>query len=678
MAAGSKPASITLTLNRGPFKDGLKDSEKDVKSFSEQANKALKTAFSDGLKGAGSAVSGLVSSVKNAVGMMAGIGGAMGIAELIRAATITTGVYKGMAAGVQLGTGRAADFRDMMADGSKAAMKWGKNVDEIGAAMNRVRTETGDVDFAKKSADTIAMASRASHESIDSIAGLSSTLHKSFSITDDALDGTLATILSLSNKGGVGFGEMSEAVKKFGVIAKQSGMSGEGGLAKFLGLISAGASGAAGMGRNIAGASSLLDQLSQATPARSMLLMRAGMTGENGTLDPWSPKLKGKDPTELLKMMVASMGGKKERMAMTFEGDQLAFMSDLGAVYKKAYDATSGGMKAKMDAGMGALDKAIKEAAQGAVDGADLQKMANDAMKDGPAKMEAALEKMRAAFLKPEIADAVSKLADVLPKLAELVSSAVGFASAHPIAAGAAVVGGTAAKGFGEAALSSLISSAFASGGAGAAKAIGSGVAAAGESTGAAAGASFLIRAAPLGAALGAAIGIAALAYQAHGLYKDVTSEGSSTKKDKAGSSPLWREFLHDIGAMDDTVYQKQWEDATGMKSGYDSRLTYDDAQKRKLDAQTHAADEDAAGFSFGADQMGGGGYSFNDEGPKLFGPRADMVDKPNAPARSADDQRLLAEMLASRELKVRVVNPEQMRDGGGPGNPRPGYVPRE
>lgn len=272
MAGGSKPASITLTLNSGPFKDSLKENEKAVKSFGEQSSKALKTAFADGIKGAGAAVSGLFSTIKSGVSMIAGIGGAMGISELVRAATVTAGVYRGMAAGVKLGTGEAADFRDMMAQGSAAAQKWGKDVDEIGAAMNRVRKETGDLDFAKKSADTIAMASRASHESIDSIAGLSSVLHKSFKTTDDQLQNTLATVLSLSNKGGVGFDELSAGLSRFGVVAKQSGkLANEAGLSKFLGLVGAGASGAQGMGRNIAGATSLIEQLSANSPQRAML-----------------------------------------------------------------------------------------------------------------------------------------------------------------------------------------------------------------------------------------------------------------------------------------------------------------------------------------------------------------------------------------------------------------------
>ena len=66
-----------------------------------------------------------------------------------------------------------------------------------------------------------------------------------------------------------------------------------------------------------------------------------------------------------------------------------------------------------------------------------------------------------------------------------------------------------------------------------------------------------------------------------------------------------------------------------------------------------------------------------------VLGPRMDLLKKPNStpaapPARSPEDARLLADMMANRELKVRITNPEAIRDRGGSsggGSPGPGYA---
>lgn len=677
--SGSKSASIKLTINKGPFKDGLKESEKDVQAFGDRANAALNKGFKDGIKGAESSLKSLGSSIKSGLAQFSGIGGALGMVELVKLAVQTEGAFKGVAAGIRFGTGAATDFRALMADGSTAASKWGKDVDEVGRSMKRVWEETGDTDFTKSSVDTIAMVSRASRENVEMLGGLSGELHKKFGITNADLGDTLAAVLSLGNKGGVTVDELSGSIGRIGAFARESGLQGQAGFQKMLALLNMGDEGAKNLRKNIASVGGILEHLGTNGKDRSMLLMKLG-------LDP--SQVKG-DATAQIGQILKSTGGNKDKLAMGFEGDQLTFMVELGKKYSSAFAATTGDVKTKTAAGLAAYNAALEKAGHSAVTGADLQDMANAAMEGGPAKMDAAMQKMRAAFLKPEIADAVGKLADVLPKLAEVVSWVVSNASAHPLAAGAAVIGGTAAKGFAEAGLSSIIASAFARGGASAAATAGAGLAAAGPAAGTAiataAGGGLSTVAAAIGPQLAAAFAVAALALladQLMGLKKDLSGPNSVAKKDKAGSSPIWREFLHDIGAMDDKHYQEAMAQAGGIT---DPRLTGADYNpETEAGRRASEARKDLAGMN---EQAGASlyGMSSADDAQGGFdgGPLASRVAKtaPSGAGRSAEDARLFADMMGQRELKVRIMNPEQIREGGGGGagggSPRPGYVER-
>jgi len=694
-----KSASIKLTLNKSSFKDGVKDAEKDVKSFGEQARGALNRAFKDGIKGSDEAIKGMFNTIKSGLVAFSGIGGMLGTTELIRAGMTTQGVFKGIAVGMRAGTGEAQNFRDLMEDGTNAATKWGKDVDELGHAMKRVWEETGDKDFTKDSINTIAMVSRASRESVGMIGELSGSLHEKFGITNGELEGTLAAVLSLGNKGGVTVEELSQRIGFIGSVAREAGFNGQAGFQKMLGLLNMADDGGKNLRKNLGAVSQVLLELGNKTE-RAKLAMKLGM-------DPSA--MKG-DATEMIGQIMKATGGKREKLETAFTGEALAFMLDLGKQYSKAFDDAKGDTKTKTKAAVDAYTESLNKASQSQLSATDLNEMAADSMKDGPAKMEAAMQKMRAAFLRPEISDAIGKLADVLPKLVEMLGSVVGFAAEHPIAAGAMAVGGMGAKGMiggmgssllsaGMGGLTQSIASALGAGGAVAGQTAGAGVAAglagAAPGAGSALGGSLAAVASPL-MANALAIAFAAAAIAALDTYQenDKKSKGHGGEysmlnvRRNLGKANEWLGMDADSwmglpGGIGEEDYWKQRAKLTGESNRYSTADDAEAAMKRKEARQVgHEGDEQAMGASFSEEALfSDGGAS---ESPYVLGPLAALA-KPtpkaattHAQPKSAEDMRLLAQMLGG-ELKVRVMNPEQLREGSaGGGSPRPGYVPKE
>ena len=681
MAGKEREAGVRLTLKKDGFKSGIKDAENDVKSSATGMQRALKAGLSEGIKGGKEALSSFLSTVKSGPSAPAGLGGVRGGAEMIRGALDTEAAFKKISSQIKYGTGEVVNFRSMMDLAKGSATKWGKDINELSAAMSGIYSETGDKDFMAGAVDIIATTSRGAKEEIGTLGEISGTLNEKFGITTDELGDTLAAVISLGNRGGVSVQELSGSLSGIGAIAKEAGLQGKDGFEKMVGLMNIADDGGKNVRKNMSMLSGLLETLGSKAD-RTKAFMKLG-------IDPSAAK---GDVTDMIGQILKKTGGNKDKLSVAFGGTQLAFLVSLGEKYASAFSQTEGNVKSKTDAALAAYQNAIAEASQSHLTYANIQDDAAKAMEGGKARMEAAMEKMKAAFMRPEITDAIGKLAEALPMLADVVASVVGFVAEHPILGAAGVAGGVAAKGALEAGLSAALKAAFDKGGKGAADVIG------GALKSAAPGVAQTIAGAGMGLggtfalALGGAAVVAALSYTLTTAILNAKAEADAKKYEEAGKTTLAdakRKMTEsgasggdatDVGDDFTTLSDERGDDGKFKELHGDAAVRYLEDRQQKLDdwSATKAEEEsNAAKQSFiSADNL------TPMEAAASARRAAGMKEPPRGGggANSGIDAKLFAEMMGAKELKVRIVNPEAIR-GGGDGaapSPGPGYAPRE
>lgn len=683
-----KEAGIKITLDNKTFIAQLTSTENAVKASGSKMGKGIDDGIKAGIKGGGEAVKGLLSSIKNGVQTFSGFGSMLGTVALIKEAQGAEGAFKKVAFQIRAGTGELVPFRGMLESAQATSIKWGKSIDDLGKAMSDIYSETGDKDFAGGALEAIAVTARASKEPIELLSTLSGSLNEKFGVTSDELGDVLANVLSLGNKGGITIDELAGKIGVIGSVAREAGLTGKAGFTQMVSLLNVADDGGKNLKKNLSAIGGVLEDLG-IQKNRVKIMAKLGIDAS---------AVKGKDVTGMIGEVLKKTGGSKDKLAIAFEGEKLAFMIDLGKRYSSAFAEQTGSIKEKTEAGLAAYNDALAKAGKSNLSYSQVQEIASKSMNSGPAKLAAAMEKMKASFTKPEITGAIGQLADGLPKLAGVITGVVDFAAAHPILAGGALVGGTAIRGaaggvagVGMEALSASMKTALggtaAAAGATAGAGVGEGLAAAAPK----AGSAFAGVAAPLlaNALAGAAVvSIGLAADQATKLYTELTTgkgwAGGATQKDKSGSSIAWRTFLHDIGAMDDKTFQDMNDKASGIdRSGYDSAADWEKGLKAKDARQAHSADEAAAGMSFSAADIVNAGGSSNDASVPEFlrrGPERVARGGGGGAASSKENAQLLNDMLRGAPLAVKISNPEDVRGGGagGTGGPVPGYVDRQ
>lgn len=686
MADNMRDAGIRVTLKKDGFVVAYKGLEQEVKAGGERMGVSLGNSLKGGLKGAESAVKGLFSSVKSGLSQLAGFGGVAGTTEMIREGLKTEGVFKSIAFQIRAGTGELVNHKSLMDAASQSAQRWGKDVDELGAAMRGIYEETGNADFAKSSIETIATTARATKQPISELGELTGVLNEKFGITAETLGDTLASVYSLGNRGGVTVGELGGKLGIIGAVAREAGLQGAQGFGKMVGLLNVADDGGKNLRKNIGAVHQVLETLTTSA-SRNKAFMQLG-------IDP--SQAKG-DVTKQIGAILKATGGSKDKLAVAFQGEGLAFLVSLGQQYAASFSETKGTVKQKTDAALAAYEGALQKASKSQLSYADIQKEATARMNGGQAKMDAAIEKMKASFLREDIAKAVGKLADVLPKFADLVSNLVGFASEHPALAAGGAIAGTAAKGFAGGAVAGVggpgaILKAIVTWGAPGAAAAAPGAAAAAAAPAAAAAAAVSsiakFRSAidtgigPLGK-----LGIAAVAASAALLAIDQASK-LNDELGESGWSDMWKKLKNDIGVTTDEEYQselgilKNGNDAQ-TSGGPDVFTEWDaDQRQRQVDfANSDAGKEDAKNKAM---------RSFistdSDDGRLPFEAAQDARAAQGKGGKGQGapppvDHGAVAKAIANEELRVRIMNPEAIRGGGGflgGGGPGPGYADRE
>ncbi len=657
----TKQAGIKLTLDAGGFRKGLRDTEGEARQSGSRMGKAFSSAFSDGAKGAKDALRSTFSTIKSTMMGLGGLAGGIGFAELTRGAIMTEATFRRLSGRIKDGSGQIVSFRDLQRDARKAAIEWGQSTEELGKVMDDVFTETGNAEFTRKAIEKIATAATGAQQPVETMGKIAGTLNEKFGVTEEQIGDTLASVVALSSKGGLSIEDMGEKLGLIGAVAKEAGFEGKAGFEQMVALMNIADNSTGNLKKGVSAVEGILTSLGTKAE-RSKTLLKLG-------IDPSS--VKG-DVTKTIQDIVNRTGGSKDKLAVAFQGEQLKVIADLGKTYAATFAQTEGDVRTKTRAAVDELERAMREAGKSSLTWAELQKRAADEMQSPEKQIQVGIEKLKEAIAAPEVIDAMKSLISHIPALAEVIASLVGFAAKNPLAAGGLAVGAVAAKGFGEAAISSLIMSAFSRGASSAAPTL-TGAIARGAS-GLAGGFSSAMLG-PVGLAIGAAMAIAFLA--------KAKSEQEEAEKDAAADKGTQYE---EGGGGDEGnaggsgSYMFRRNPATGVIE----RVNADDLEPGAFDAEKERREAASNQNAIEAAQA----FLAPASDEELASVRAQYAPGPSdkgkgeTQAFNAEQQAIMRAMMDTLKgkLRVEVTNPEAIRGGpgAGPGGaPLPGHVDR-
>lgn len=446
-------AAVKVKIDPAGGKRGLKELDDETKRTAGSMKKALGDAVSAGMKGAGDAAKGMLSGLKSIMATAGGVLGGLGTAELLKGALEAKSKYSDLSAGIRQAGGSAKDAAAAQSQAQRSALAWAQDSMKVADAFTAIKDETGSIDYAQDSIDTVSEAARGAHKSLESMAAVTGLLNEKFGITAEQLPDALADVVGLSAKGGVGFEEMSEKLGLIGAYAKEAGLQGREGLGQIVGMLNLADNANGSFKKGISAVGGLLEQLSTSA-GKNKLGAALGI----------SQKDLGGNAAQQIEAIMRATKGQKSQLEKAFGGEQLKLLVDLGRTYAASFESTKGDVKTKTVAGVAALQESFAAASKSAVTWSDLQTEAAAQMKEAPQKIATATEKMRQAFQSERMQAAIGKFADKLPALADFIARLVSFTVDNP---GAAIVTAITAS-IGKAAVGEAIGSLIKSAGSGA------------------------------------------------------------------------------------------------------------------------------------------------------------------------------------------------------------------
>jgi hypothetical protein len=504
-----RDAKVRLNLAANGFLTQLqqlqaaaKDFEKAVEGVGDGGEKASKklgafaTAGKAGLGAMKSSLSELGSSLKSTLTQVATLGGALSLASAARGSIELTKTYKDIAYAIHAGTGEAMSWQTVQKQIEGTAARWKRGNAEVAESYKALWDDIGDAKFAAAGVESVARAATAGAGSVGALTTVVGQLKEKFDIGSGAIDDTLATLYSLTNKGGANMEQLGDKIGLLGASAKEAGYGSADGMSRMIAMLNIADGVTGNFKRNVKSVTSIFDTISDPDKLKA-----AGAALHTSFIDQQTKK----PFKSALEQILKKTGGKQEVLAKIFQGDELNLMVEFGKTYAKAFDQTKGDIKTKMAAGIAAYNEKLKEQSTAAFRAADMDKQAKERLADADRQMADAMRKLEVAFTSPKMVDGLMKLAEVAPKVADALAKLLGFAVDHPKSAMAAVVGAKV----GSAVLPAVAGSLMSAGAKGLWKTIAGRVAGAGAS--AAAGAEGAAGAAAAGVGGTAAAGVAAV-----------------------------------------------------------------------------------------------------------------------------------------------------------------------
>ncbi len=294
-------------------------------------------------------------------------------------------------------------WNDLQRQAFAVSQKWGGSQEELAAGATAALEKSGSGDFALDSLEAIAQASRATGLEMGSLGELAGELNSKFGVSAKDLPTAFAGIAEMAAKGGQSIEEITAEMDALGKASARAGIEGVDGLKQMIALSQKMADAAGGETAAMGKLSKVLVDLGPAADAKTKAqLKKMGVKGDSGM--------------EVLGSLMQQTGGDETKLAAVLGPEKAALLSQgLGATgFGEAMKAS----KTTMSAGR-------------------IGEIASDAMEAPGAKIEKALNTIAERLSQPDFTNAIGQLAKELPRLAEAVVKAVGWVGENPeLAAG--------------------------------------------------------------------------------------------------------------------------------------------------------------------------------------------------------------------------------------------------
>lgn len=483
-------------LESGSFLGGLQNASAQVKSFGQSMQNALSRAAGAGLDKFKGSMQAAASKAQALGGMALALGGGFSVAQGIKEAIEAQSTYRNLANQINRLSDSGKNWRDVMLMIETAADSAAVDDQQLAAAFRDVYSATGDLKYSEEAIKAIAVASRATGESMAGLAQPMQLAMRKFGVSADDAQEAMARIIEKVGVGGASLEAMNMRFASMAGEASEAGMKGKEGMSALLGVLLTLDS---RVGEKASwGLKTIFQYLKDNTTYAKQFQKTARIKFEADT-----------SALEKLRKIVGSESGRKTA-ELVFTSDSRVVYDQLVKPFEDAYKAAKDAGKSTKEAtqaGYDAYDEAMAAMTKSTAKFATLQEQSADRLKNDPAAiLEKALDELRDTFKNPEMMSAITSLAKQLPPVLRGLQRLIEWTSKNPWEGATALVTGLIVKDFAVAGIGMAVKSAllalFPAPGVGAAA---GGAAAKGTAAGAAAGAGAAAKGGAVGAARAAA-----------------------------------------------------------------------------------------------------------------------------------------------------------------------------
>lgn len=451
-----REARVRLSLVAGGYLGGLQQ----VGQATHAVVGKLGQGFAWFGKQAGSSVVNLTKQIGSLAATAGGLTGIFSVGSALTNATSLQSTYRDLAFAMSRATGKAVEWQAIQKQIEPVAAATGRSSKELAEAFGDVLAETGNAELAGQSLKAIGVLATASGREVKQLSSVAGALNDKLGVTADEMPNVLSAAIDLSNKGGIGFEDLTKAIHLTGASARAAGMGGAEAFSQLVAMMNRGGDALGSTKKGLSAIVQIMDQM--ADPSRQKAIKQTfgvDVKDKAGNL---------RQTQAVLADIFSKTGGKREALAKVFGGEQLKLVTELGKPFREAFEKTGGDMKTKTAAGLAAFNDAMKEAGKSGYDFAQAQEDAKKRMEDDPMrKMARAAETFNQAFSRPEVISAMGKLTDQLPRLADAAGKAVESFSKNPMEGVGVLIAGVVAKDVARAGIGAAIKAAVEKAGAG-------------------------------------------------------------------------------------------------------------------------------------------------------------------------------------------------------------------
>lgn len=661
---------LKISLKDDGFKVGIVKAQREAEKGAKAAGNAWSQALSNGVKGGMTALQGFAGQARRALSGIAGIAGGIGLGALVDSAVKAQTKFRQLAFALRATGDQRASVESVKREVQSLALATGQTSEDVADSFAELANRLGSVQEARDAMKAMAEASTASGVSMRALTDVMEAANQQFGITGKQAGDVFATIIEMGRTSGLSVEEVSARFEQVAASARAAGLEGEAGFKTTVALVRQADQSFGGLRKGLPALLGLFDQLGSKADKAS-IFAKLGIDAK---------KAQG-GAVDAIREIISATGGKRDKLEKALGTGQAKLLVDLAADFSKTFDKTKGSVKEKTAAALRAFDEGLSKAGKGALAWGDVQKEASAALRDPAKQIELGIERLKVAFTKPEVIAGMTKLAALLPKVATALAKLVGFAAENPATALAVAGGGVFAKG----AIEAMIMGGMTRGAAQAATSLEGGMARGGASAGQAHALALAavtvawIAAADQGAKLMREVGAktigefpakmreamreAAKLNREHELAQfeqGAGPEGERAVKNFWGQEYFEREYRDAQGKVQVGTFETR--QARGGATGAFSNIASDAEAIERMVRQTGRVQAPGGAFAGTAGNPGNVSLS-------------EVKIKEQQPAAVG---RAMAQQLRGQELRVRVVNADELKGGGiAPTAPSPGSAPR-